>query len=180
MASSTLTIPTLNTKRLRLEPLTMQHSNAMYLMWQNRNVQKYSGLATDIHGHEINLPAEQQSDSDKLIHFWMQAAEDGWGFRWAVIQINEQSQFIGHLGFNKVSDCAEIAYHMNPDYWGNGYMTEAAMKAQEWIKSQGSSQVEAFVESENLQSVRLTKRLGLQPTNRFADGAQRYLRKLSL
>ena len=178
MAVPKLVIPTLATGRLSLVPISMEHSAGMYEMWRNPQVQKYSGPAKDENGDEILLPAQSTLDSDKLIKFWMAAAKDGWGFRWALLLAQGEKAFIGHLGFNQLGDRAEIAYHQNPIYWGKGYMYEAAMQAIQWQQSQGSKQVEAFVDPRNLASIRLTERLGLKPTDDFADGARRYHRTL--
>ncbi len=178
MATSALKIPILFSQRLCLKPLAMEYSQGMYQMWRQQEVQKYSGVAKDINGHQIVLPARQPEDSNKLIQFWIQAANDGWGFRWAVLSINTRNQFIGHIGFNQLGDCAEIAYHMNPEYWGHGYMQEAAVQALEWSKSQGTKEVEAYVSPENLRSIRLTESLGFLPTEVYEEGARRYRRDL--
>ena len=156
----------------------MEHSDGMYQMWRKREVQEYSGPAKDVNGEEIVLPARNSSDSDKLIQFWVAAAHAGWGFRWALVSKNTETRLVGHLGFNQLGECAEIAYHMNPEYWGNGYMYEAATKAIQWQKDQGSKQITAFVAPENHASIRLTERLGLQPTDTITDGARKYLRSL--
>ena len=85
---------------------------------------------------------------------------------------------VGHVGFNALSDCSEIAYHMHPKYWGQGFMTEAATAALEWRKAGGATEVEAFIESENGASVALAKRLGMRPTGTFSEGARRYRMRL--
>jgi len=129
-----------------------------------------------VNGQPIRLPAQSSADSDKLIQFWLQAANDGWGFRWAILLSNESDIFIGHLGFNQLGEHAEIAYHMNPDYWGHGYMQEAAAEAIGWVKSRGTKQIEAFVDPKNHKSVRLTENLGLRSTSTYAEGAQKFER----
>jgi len=75
MAARGLKIPRLSTARLRLEPLSMQHSDGMFQMWRNALVQQYSGPAVDEFGIDINLPARSAADSDRLIAFWLKAAE---------------------------------------------------------------------------------------------------------
>lgn len=142
-------------------------------MWRSKQVQQYSGKALDEYGVEIDLPAKTSADSDRLIAFWLNAATDGWGFRWAVILAGENA-FVGHIGFNSLSECSEIAYHMNPDYWGKGLMTEAAGTAISWRKDNGAREIEAFIEPENTTSIVLAERLGMQPTDQFSDGARRY------
>jgi len=43
----------------------------MFEMWRHAEVQKYSGIAEDADGIEINMPAKTSDDSDRLIEFWL-------------------------------------------------------------------------------------------------------------
>ena len=151
----------------------MAHSEGMFEMWRQAEVQKYSGPAQDAQGNPIRLPAECRADSDKLIQFWIQTAADGWGFTWALV-LKESGVFVGHIGFNSLTECSEIAYHMNPGCWGQGLMSEAASAAVAWRKGDGGSEVEAYIEPENTGSLALALRLGMNATDTFSDGAQRY------
>jgi ribosomal-protein-alanine N-acetyltransferase len=173
MNSTALQIPTLATERLKLEPLSLLHSSGMFDMWRHSAVQEYSGIAEDKDRREINMPAKTREDSDRLIGFWLKAAQDGWGFRWAIILAKEEA-FVGHIGFNSLSTCAEIAYHLNPEYWGKGFMTEAANAAIEWRRDNGATEIEAFIDPENAGSIALALRLGMNETAVFSEGAQRY------
>ena len=146
-------------------------------MWRHPDVQKYSGIAEDENRVVINMPAQTHNDSDRLIGFWLKAAQDGWGFRWGVTLVAEDS-FVGHIGFNSLSECSEIAYHLNPQHWGKGIMTEAARAAISWRHDNGATEIEAFIEPENTSSITLAKRLGMNPTNEFSAGARRYLMSL--
>ena len=153
--------------------MAVQHAEGMFEMWRQPAVQQYSGPAQDEHGQRIDLPARVRADSDKLIRFWVKAASDGWGFRWVML-LRDEGSLVGHVGFNALSDCSEIAYHMHPKFWGQGFMTEAATAALEWCKAGGAREVEAFIEPANGASVALAVRLGMTPTDTFAEGAQRY------
>jgi len=172
-----LEIPTLTTKRLRLQPLSMRHSRGMFETWRCAEVQKYSGPAQDAQGKQIPLPARTAEDSDRLIGFWLKAAQDGWGFRWAIL-LTQDNSFVGHIGFNSLKDVSEIAYHQNPEYWGKGLMTEAAEAAIRWRHSHGAGEIEAYIEPKNTGSIALALRLGMVATNEFSVSAQRYLKLL--
>ncbi|MCP5180634.1 MAG: GNAT family N-acetyltransferase [Pseudomonadales bacterium] len=173
-----LNIPTLTTTRLKLEPLSMRHSDGMFRMWRNSQVQRYSGQALDEDGVEIELPAKTPAESDRLIVFWLRAAADGWGFRWAIL-LGSNHAFIGHVGFNSLAGWSEIAFHMNPDYWGRGFMTEAAEAAITWRQENGATGIEAFIEPDNRHSIALARRLGMEPTECESAGARRYRMLLS-
>ena len=179
MASRKLDIPVLATPRLRLEPLSMDHSDGMFDMWRRPDVQRYSGPAQDENRVEIDLPATSSSDSDRLIRFWLKAAEDGWGFRWGIVLLEEDA-FVGHIGFNSLHLCSEIAYHMNPVFWGRGIMTEAARAAISWRHDNDATEIEAFIEPENGESIALAQRLGMTPTEECSEGARRYVVSLPL
>ena len=166
-------IPTLKTQRLRLEPLSLGHSYGMFEMWRNPLVQQFSGAAEDEFQNEIRLPAKTRNDSDRLIGFWLKAARDGWGFRWAIMLI-EDDKFVGHIGFNSLHDCSEIAYHLNPDFWGNGIMYEAATAAIAWRRNNGATAIEAFIAPKNAPSIALALRLGMNETCTHVDNARRY------
>ena len=173
MSPSDLTVPTLATRRLRLEPLSLRHSDGMFEMWQQPRVQQFSGAAEDACHNEIPMPAQTHHDSDRLIGFWVKAAREGWGFRWAIIR-SDDARFVGHVGFNSLRDCSEIAYHLNPDFWGNGIMYEAAMAAVDWRRNTGATAIEAFIEPENEPSIKLARRLGMRETSTYVDRARRY------
>ncbi len=173
MSLDDLSIPTLETLRLRLEPLSLRHSKGMFKMWQQPLVQQFSGAAEDEFQNEIPMPATTHYDSDRLIGFWLKAARDGWGFRWAIIWIDD-GRFLGHIGFNSLLDCSEIAYHLNPDFWGNGVMYEAAMAAIAWRRNDGTTAIEAFIAPDNAPSIALALRLGMNETSTFVDDARRY------
>lgn len=173
MNSTSLHIPTLATEKLKLEPLSLLHSSGMFNMWRHSAVQEYSGIAVDKDRNEISMPAKTHEDSDRLIGFWLKAAQDGWGLRWAIILVEEDT-FVGHIGFNSLSTCSEIAYHLNPEYWGKGIMTEAANAAIRWRHDHGATEIEAFIDPKNAGSIALALRLGMNETEVFSEGAQRY------
>lgn len=167
-------IPTLTTSRLRLEPLCDTHSDGMFRLWSDPLVCRYSGTVTDYDRNVIQMPASTRASSDRIIEFWIRAAQDGWGFRWAVI-VSCTDEFAGTVGFNSLGGCSEIAYHLLPRQWGRGVMFEASRAAVDWRRDHGASEIEAFIEPENAASIALAVRIGMRATDAFsADGAQRY------
>ena len=59
-------------------------------------------------------------------------------------------------------------------FWGKGLMTEAAQAALEWRSSEGATEIEAFIDPQNSGSIALALRLGMEATDTFSEGAQRY------
>jgi len=171
--SRPLNIPGLTTRRLRLEPLSTDHASGMFRLWSDPEVCRYSGVVRDYAGNSIDMPAATSAESDLIVDFWIRAARDGWGFRWAVM-IADGNGFAGTVGFNTLTDCAEIAYHLLPDYWGRGVMNEACQAAIDWRRGDRGSGIEALIEPDNSASIALVRRLGLSPTGEFSEGSQRY------
>lgn len=165
---------TLMTSRLTLEPLSFAHSHGMFQLWSDADVCKYVGPVKDYAGAPIHMPVTTSANSDRIIDFWLKAADEGWGFRWAVLTRDPDPAFAGIVGFNALKPCAEIAYHLSPAYWGRGIMTEASKAAVDWARDHGVTEIEAFIEPENTASIALAKRLGLRATDDYSDGAQRY------
>ena len=169
-----LNVPVIPLERLRLEPLSLSHSRGMFELWSEPQVCAHSGPAMDAFGHPIQLPAESESESDRLIHFWLERAKLGTGFRWAVL-LRGTAEFIGAVGFNSLGNCAEYAYHIIPRWWGRGLGTEASRGALDWSFGSGSTSVQVFVSPDNRKSIQLAERLGFVPTGDFVDDSRRYI-----
>ncbi|MDA0353207.1 MAG: GNAT family N-acetyltransferase [Chloroflexi bacterium] len=173
-ADAPLDIPVVTTERLRLEPLAVAHSAGIYALWSDPAVCQYSGTVTDYDRNIIPMPAESRAESDRIIDFWIRAAADGWGFRWAVL-IEDGRAFAGTVGFNSLGTPSEIAYHLLPTSWGQGVMSEASAAAIAWRRTRGPAAIEAFIEPDNTPSITIAERLGLAATDEISEGARRYL-----
>jgi ribosomal-protein-alanine N-acetyltransferase len=170
-----LQVPILQTERLVLEPLTLSHSSGMYNLWSRPEVCEYSGDAVDVNGNPIRLPAKSISDSNKIIEFFTFHQRAGTGLRWAAMT-KASSTFVGALGFNSLGRQSELAYHLHPDFWGSGLMSEACQAAMSWVTAvHGSDAVEAYVDPQNAASVRLLERLEFHTTGGARDGAALYI-----
>ncbi len=169
-----LIVPTLQGRRLRLEPLSSAHSPGMFELWRQPEVCEHSGPAVDSQGQNVHLPARSPRDSDRLLRYWIDRCRAGTGFRWAAV-LHTPSRFVGAVGFNSLSACSEYAYHFVPKYWGAGLAREASLIALSWSFSVGSESVEAFIEPANSRSVRLAKRLGFERADHPTGGPVRYV-----
>jgi RimJ/RimL family protein N-acetyltransferase len=147
----------------------------MFSLWSDERVVKYSGQARDTRGRPIPMPVSNASQSDLLIDFWLKAAKDAWGFRWA-IQLKSSDTFCGIVGFNSLCATYEIAYHLSSNYWKKGIMTEATLEAISWAQKRNASSVEAYIEAKNRSSINLATRIGLKETNEFSQGARKYIK----
>ncbi len=168
-----LPIPTLESARLRLVPLSRADSEGMFALFSRAEVCRYSGPAQDLEGREIPLPVTHRDGSDRLLDYWLARAREGSGFRWALHR-RPETAFVGAVGFNQVGACCECAFHLVPDAWGQGLAAEASRLALQWARSRGAREVEAYVDAGNRGSVRLLERLGFAASGDAREGAERW------
>ncbi len=174
-----LIVPDLTTKRLHLEPLTDEHAEGMFTLWSDARVCLYSGEVTDRNGAIIDVPVKTRNDSNRILDFWSAAQRDGWGMRWAILVDAGTRTFAGTIGFNRLGIDSEIAFHLVPAFWGQGIMTEAAQAAIDWASANEAQQICAFIEDENINSIKLAQRLGMQKTDITQNGgAHCYVKKI--
>lgn len=167
----------LETERLRLAPVSAVDSEGMFLLWSDPEVCRYSGPIHDHEGRPVPSPVSQASDSDRIVDFWVRARADGWGIRWAMRE-RSTGELLGAVGFNSLGACAEVAYHLRRPYWGRGFMSEATVAALAWIRAAGSTEVEAFIEPGNKNSIVFARRHGFEPTGDELGSARRFVKLL--
>lgn len=171
-----LGVPVLETERMTLAPLCGDHRDGVRALWSQPSVVRHSGRVLDAFGIPIIMPMTSLDDADRLIVFWQKAQTDGWGCRWAMLLGSAQA-FAGMVGFNSLSPAAEIAYHLHPDYWGQGLMLEACEAALSLrLTDEAVTRIDAFVEPANTRSIALAHRLGLNASGDMSEGAERYSR----
>lgn len=151
------------------------HSAGVFELWSSPQVCEYSGPAIDLQGNPIRLPAVDHADSDKILQFFMQRSRIGTGCRWALIA-KESGDFLGAVGFNSLGGCCEIAYHLVPKFWGQGYAAEACLEAIAWAVAEfDASRFDAYIELENKASVRLAEQMNFVRTGEIDEGAHEFL-----
>lgn len=109
----------LETERLRLR------------QWCEADLAPFAKLNGDPKAMKYFPTTLQPAESDRLAQRCKQLiAERGWGF-WAT-ELKQTEQFIGFIGLHippsdlPCSPCVEVGWRLLPDFWGNGFATEAA------------------------------------------------------
>lgn len=167
---SGLVVPVLETGRLVLEPLSMAHGAGMFALFAEPEVCRFSGRAVDAEGHEIVLPLARREDGERIIGLFLAGVAQGWGFRWAVVRRGD-GRFMGAVGFNRLGEVSEIAYHLLPEFWGGGVMREAAGAALGWVRGRpGVRAVEARIQAGNRRSIALVECLGFHASGQDGEG----------
>ena len=174
MGEAELVVPVLTTARLVMEPLSMAHGAGMFALFSDPEVCRFSGRARDAGGHEIVLPVVERADSDRIIGLFLEGAAQGGWFRWAMVRRGD-GRFMGAVGFNRLGEVSEIAYHLLPEFWGGGLMREAAEAALGWVRGwPGVRVVEAQIQAGNTRSIAMAEYLGFHVAGQDGEGRLRY------
>jgi RimJ/RimL family protein N-acetyltransferase len=146
---------TLETKRLRLRPFTMDDVDAYY-----------AGISSDADVMRY-LPGgqpRQRSDSHWVINYFRNhALLHGFGV-WAVEEL-AAGTLIGHAGLEYIPgvEKIEVAYTFAKAYWGRGYATEAAAASLEYgFESLNLPEVYGLAFPANTASQNVMRKIGME------------------
>lgn len=78
-------------------------------------------------------------------------------------------KLLPHSGSGLPSADTEVGWHLHPDFWGNGYATEAAARLLDHAWAHGLSRVLAVTYPENQASQAVCLRLGMTPLGTTED-----------
>ncbi len=121
--------------------------------------------------------------ADTASHLAIILAEQRAEFRkkyFLAIELKATDRTIGDAGFTWVEEnVAEIGYFLEPEYWGNGFATEAASMVIALAFDLGAHTVAAACDARNTASERVMQRCGMFPLksnspNRRCYGLKRY------
>ena len=152
----------LRTDRLSLRPWEPEDADFVFDMYSRWEVQRFIGLVPRV--------MEDRSEADRLIAKCRELNHSVHGF-WAVERL-EDSQLVGTILLKEIpasgrlplqpSGDTEIGWHFHPDFWGNGYASEAASAVLTHGLSEGLEKVIAVTSSENSASQSVCKNIGMQ------------------
>jgi len=149
---TTFEIPTLTTDRLRLRAFRATDLDAYAAMQANPEVMRY--LITG----RTSPPVEVWRTMATFLGQW---ALRGYGM-WACEKLNGNA-FIGSVGVFQPLDWPEpeIAYSLDRPFWRQGFATEAAAAAREWLFVRFPlRRAASFIRPDNHASKRVAERLG--------------------
>jgi RimJ/RimL family protein N-acetyltransferase len=145
-------IPTLTTDRLRLRAFRASDLNAYAEMQANSEVMRH--LVTG----RTSTPAEVWRTMATSLGAW---ALRGYGM-WACEKI-DGAVFIGSVGIFQPLDWPEpeVAYSLDRPFWRQGFATEAATAARDWLFGHFPlPRAASFIRPDNRASKRVAERLG--------------------
>jgi RimJ/RimL family protein N-acetyltransferase len=158
--------PVVTTARLVLRPFDDMDRAPFYALNTHPSVVEALGSS----------PTRAESD-DMIERYAAEMVREGWGL-WAVGEApgpgDAEAGFVGMVGLHRVRPempCApavEIGWRLHPDFWGQGYATEAAAAALRFgFEDAGLTEIVAFTTTLNTRSQAVMGRIGMV---RDADG----------
>ncbi|RWA61166.1 GNAT family N-acetyltransferase [Mesorhizobium sp.] len=148
-------------KPIRTERLILRN-------WEERDRALFHRINSDERVMEFFPFRRDRATADAMMdEFRSWIAEDGYGF--AAAEIAETGECIGFIGLLETEDIdtvpagtIEIGWRLAPEFWGNGYVTEAA---EAWLdygfETLGLDEIVSFAVAENHRSIAVMKRLGM-------------------
>ena len=166
-----MSLPEIQTPRLLLRP------------WRLSDRAPFAALNADpeVMEHFPSTLTSEESDA-MLDRIEAHIARHGFG-PWAV-EIRNVTAFAGFIGLAvpsfeaSVAPTVEVAWRLARSYWGKGYATEGARAALEFAFTQlNLPEVVAFTVPQNLRSIAVMRRLGMQYAGEFdhPEGALRHV-----
>ncbi|AZO29522.1 MULTISPECIES: GNAT family N-acetyltransferase [Mesorhizobium] len=149
-------------KPIRTERLILRN-------WEERDRPLFHRINSDERVMEFFPFRRDRATADAMMdEFRSWIAEDGYGF--AAAEIAETGECIGFIGLLETEDIdtlpagtIEIGWRLAPEFWGNGYVTEAA---EAWLdygfETLGLDEIVSFAVAENHRSIAVMKRLGMR------------------
>ncbi len=145
--------PELQSERLKFCQISLNDTNALFEIRTHSDVMKY--MDTDM--------MKSIADSEELIKSLTESFIKGEGINWGLLE-KSSNTFIGYFGFWRIDSrhCrAEIGYALHPDYWGKGYMNEAASVLIDFgFNTLHLHSVEANINPDNLASKKVLEKIG--------------------
>jgi ribosomal-protein-alanine N-acetyltransferase len=154
MGKVSMSLPTLETRRLVLRPCALSDLDALHRLWIDPDVRRF--LWDDI---VISRERAAQTLQEALAS----AAESGIGF-WT-IHLREKPNLIGFCGLRYVENSCdiELLYGLAPARWKQGLATEASLAVLEYaLVKLRLDRIYARSDIPNLMSVRVMQRLGMK------------------
>lgn len=152
-------IETIKSKRLRLEPLSVDHAPEMLEVLADASLYEYTGgEAPSLEQLQRRYAAQAVGHSENQLQGW---------FNWVVRPINGgvPMGFVQATLERKASEMvASIAWVISPIHQGHGVASEATKAMALWLQVKGVNSLQAFVHPDHHASMGVARNQGLHPT----------------
>jgi [ribosomal protein S5]-alanine N-acetyltransferase len=146
------------TKRLQHRAFTVDDAEAFFAINSNPDVMRFTGEPILPSLDAARQAIANYPDFDKL----------GYG-RWASV-LKETQTIIGFCGLKYLSDldAVDVGFRFLPRYWGRGLATEACVASLDFgFTTLSLDQIVGFVVPENIASIRVLEKAGMQLDGEF-------------
>lgn len=148
-------IPILETERLRLRPLTEADAPEIIRLFSDARVLAYL---------DLDPPCDTTERAEAMIRWMNDGFAHRGGARWGITLRGSDDRILGTCGFHEYKPKdrrVDIGYDLMPEYWGKGYVTEAARELVRWcFAALDLHRVQADLTEGNLGSQRVLEKLG--------------------
>lgn len=141
----------IQTERLIIRKLSQDDAAALVKIHGNDDVMRFQG------DHSVTIESESASINRHIEHYYRQL-----GYGLYALVLKDKKELIGRAGFLSTqygtSKVIEISYLLGREFWHQGYAAEAMNAI---INESQINEFYAFIQPENLNSIRLASRLGM-------------------
>jgi len=149
-----MTIPTLETDRLTLTPLTVDDAPDLFDLFSNVKATRF-------------MPFPRHADPDFTRHAIAQNLKNPGAIYWSV-RLKGEQRVIGQINYLGGTRIPGLGYILHPDYWGQGITVEACRAALDYgFTDLGLDRVELWIDETNTASIRVAQKLGFGPKGRI-------------
>lgn len=167
-----LTATTLESERLRFEPLTPEHADEMLHVLGDQELHRFTG------GAPLGL-ADLRARFERLARGESPDGRDEW-LNW-VVRERVSGRAVGTvqatLPGREGGRVAELGWVIGTSHQGNGFAKEAATTVAEWLFSQDVALLRAHIHPEHHASMAVARAAGFEPTPVIVDGENRWSRR---
>lgn len=154
-------------------PVSLESTRILLRPWKDDDYAPFASMNLDPEVMRFQGGPMSRAASDAMADYFRSDLEGrGWGF-WAIEHARE-GRFMGYTGILNTADlpaplpippCVEIGWRLDREFWGHGYVTEAAVRALDFAFAElGAPEVFAYVTPENMRSRAVAERLGMSLT----------------
>jgi RimJ/RimL family protein N-acetyltransferase len=167
--SRALTAARLESARLVLEPLGVEHANELEPVLDDASLHRFIGGAPAT-GNELRARLERQSrgrspDGRDCWLNWV-VRERGTGRVVGTVQATVRT--------GDLAPTADLAWVIGTSHQGNGFAKEAAATMAEWLRERGITRLRAHIHPRHEASNTVARSIGLEPTGTVVDGERRW------
>lgn len=142
----------LETERLKLVPLSLEHKEELFKFWSNESVTEFMNIQ----------PFKKITEVENMINLLVNLMQENQASRYTII-LKEKNVIIGTCGLNYIdheNQRTEIAYDLGKNFWHQGYGIETMTAFIRWcIKEYNFHRIEAKVDINNHASKNLLLKL---------------------